>query len=143
MERPRLVPFAPAHLADLGPPVFDRHWMRRFAAAYRPQGPAFTLLEAGRALGCAGLLVEAGEGRAWAFLSDSLRRRPFLLHRTVKRALPALADHYELKSLSAEAHADFAAARRWLERLGFRLEEALPRHAGTTEDYVRYRLWVH
>lgn len=140
MVGPQIVPFEPAHLADLEPPVFDPGQMRRFAAAYRPAGPAFTLMEKRRALGCAGLVIEGSEGRAWAFLSDALRRRPLLLHRTVKRALPALAEHYELKSLSAEAHADFAAARRWLERLGFRNQEILPRFAGTTEDYVRYRL---
>lgn len=134
----RIIPFEPAHLADLDPPVFEPRQMRRFAAAYRPSGPAFTLIEGGRALGCGGLLIEDGEGRAWAFLSDALRQRPLLLHRTVKRALPALAEHYELKSTTAEAHADFTAARKWLERLGFRYDETLPRFAGTTEDYARY-----
>ena len=140
MGGPRIVPFEPAHLADLDPPVFDRRQMQRFAAAYRPAGPAFTLMAEGRALGCAGLLVEGDEGRAWAFLSEALRRCPLLLHRTVKRALPALIDHYDLRQVTAEAHADFAAARRWLERLGFRFEATLPRFAGTTEDYARYRL---
>lgn len=143
MAGPRILPFEPAHLADLEPPVFDPGQMQRFAAAYRPAGPAFTLMESGRALGCAGLIIEGEEGRAWAFLSDALRRRPLLLHRTVKRALPALAEHYELQGITAEAHADFAAARRWLARLGFHYEERLPRFAGTTEDYARYRLWVH
>ena len=143
MNSPRVIPFEPAHLADLEPPVFDYAQMRRFAAAYRPTGPAFTLIQSGQALGCAGLMIEGEEGRAWAFLSDALRCRPLLLHRTVKRALPALANHYELKGMTAEAHADFTAARRWLERLGFHYEETIPRFAGTTEDYVRYRLWVH
>ncbi|MEO3429740.1 hypothetical protein AAFN88_12820 [Pelagibius sp. CAU 1746] len=143
MGGPRVLPFEPAHLADLDPPIFGRRQMQYFAAAYRPAGPAFTLMEGERALGCGGLMIEGEEGRAWAFLSGVLRQRPLLLHRTVKRALPALAEHYELKSLTAEAHAEFAGARRWLERLGFRYEERLPRYAGTTEDYVRYRLWVH
>ncbi len=143
MGDPRILSFEPAHLADLDPPVFDRRQMQRFAAGYRPCGPAFSLIQDGRALGCGGLLVEGGEGRAWAFLSDALRRCPMLLHRTVRRALPALIEHYELKSVTAEAHADFAAARHWLERLGFHYEETLPRYAGTTEDYARYRLWAH
>ncbi|MGD1878325.1 MAG: hypothetical protein ACFB13_12610 [Kiloniellaceae bacterium] len=136
----RVVPFEPAHLADLDPPVFDPAQMQRFAAAYRPAGPAFTLMEGGRALGCGGLLIEGGEARAWAFLSEALRRRPVLLHRTVKRALPALARHYELRTVRAGAHAEFATGRRWLERLGFRFEQICPRFAGTTEDYARYRL---
>lgn len=143
MGGPRIVPFEPTHLADLDPPVFGRREMQRFAAAYRPNGPAFTMMEAGRALGSGGLLVDGGEGKAWAFFSDALRRRPLLLHRTVKRALPALMEHYELCALTAEAHGDFAAARRWLERLGFRHEEMLPGFAGTTENYARYRLWAH
>ncbi|MGF1593837.1 MAG: hypothetical protein ACFCUW_11190 [Kiloniellaceae bacterium] len=139
----RVVPFAPAQLADLEPPVFCRGQLRDFAAAYRPAGPAFSLVEEGRVLGCAGLVLEGTRGRAWAFLSESLRQRPFLLHRTVRRALPALARHYDLEIIDAEAHADFAAARQWLERLGFRHVETLPRFAGTTENYARYRLWVH
>jgi hypothetical protein len=143
MARLRIVPFEPAHLADLDPPAFDRRQLRRFAAAYRPLGPAFTLLDSGRALGSGGVIIEGGEGRAWAFLSDALRHRPLLLHRSVKRALPALMRHYALQSVAAEAHADFAAARHWLERLGFRFEEILPAFAGTTETYVRYRRWVH
>ena len=143
MGGPRIVPFEPAHLADLDPPVFGQTLMQRFATAYRPAGPAFSLVEGGRAIGSGGLLIENGEGRAWAFLSDSLRRRPVLLHRTVKRALPALIEHYGLRAVSAEAHADFAGARRWLDRLGFRYEALLPQFAGTTENYARYRLWVH
>ena len=142
-RRLRVVPFAPAHLADLDPPVFCAAQLRRFAAAYRHAGPAFTLAEQGRALGCGGLLVDGGQGRAWAFLSEALRRRPMLLHRTVKRALPALIGHFDLTSVTAEAHRDFSAARLWLERLGFVYEETLPRFAGSTEDYARYRLWVH
>jgi hypothetical protein len=138
-----VAPFEPVHLADLEPPVFDRRQLQRFAAAYRPAGPAFTLIEAGRALGSGGLIVEGGEARAWAFLSDALRARPMLLHRTVKRALPALMQHYEVLSVVAEAHADFAAARQWLSRLGFHYEEILPAFAGTTESYARYRRWAH
>src|SRR3546814_4158555 len=106
--------FEPAHLVDLEPPVFDRRQMQRFAAGYRTSGPAFTLMEGGRALGSGGLVIEDGEGRAWAFLSTALRGRPLLLHRTAKRALPALMQHYELTSIVAEAHADFVSARRWL-----------------------------
>jgi hypothetical protein len=100
-------------------------------------------MEDGRSLGCGGLLVEGREARAWAFLSDNLRARPVLLHRTVKRALPVLIEHYELRVVAAEAHEDFAAARRWLECLGFDFVEILPRYAGTTENYARYRLWAH
>lgn len=140
MKGAQVVPFKPMHLADIDPPVLDRGQVQRFAAAYYPRGPAFTLLEDGRALGCGGLMLDGNRASAWAFLSDALRRRPQLLHRTVSRALPALMDHYELKSVTAETHIDFAAARRWLERLGFRYEGMTACFAGTTEDYARYCL---
>src|SRR3546814_20363565 len=90
-----------------------------------------------------GMLCEDGECPSWAFRSAALRGRPLLLHRTAKRALPALMQHYELTSIVAEAHADFVSARRWLERLGFHFEECLPGFAGTTETYAGYRLWAH
>ena len=139
----RVVTFEPAHLAGMDPPAFDAAQLQRFAAAYRAAGPAFSLLESGSALGCGGLVIEGREGRAWAFLSARLRARPMLLHRTVSRALPALAGHYDLESVSAEAHVDFTAARSWLRRLGFHFETIVPRCGGTTENYARYRLWVH
>lgn len=137
-----IVAFIPAHLADIDPPVLARSQMQRFAAAYCPAGPAFTLIQKGRALGCAGLILEGRSAKAWAFFSDELRRRPYLLHRTVRRALPALIAHYELKELTAEAHADFRRARVWLERLGLRFDGIAPQFAGTTENYARYCLWV-
>lgn len=143
MPEIRVIAFEPAHLADLDPPAFDEGQLRRFAATYRKCGPAFTVMEAGRALGSGGLVIDGAEGRAWAFLSDRLRCRPALLHRTVKRALPALMRHYRLDIVTAEAHADFVAGRRWLERLGFRHQEDLPGFAGTTETYARYRRWAH
>jgi len=142
MKGPSIVAFEPAHLADIDPPVLLRGQMQRFAAAYRPAGPAFTLMEQGQALGCGGLILEGELGHAWAFLSDILRRRPQLLHRTVSRALPALMQHYDLECLTAEAHVDFSGARRWLVRLGFSFEKVVPRCAGTTENYARYRLWL-
>ncbi|WP_420348610.1 hypothetical protein [Pelagibius sp.] len=142
MAEPQIISFVPAHLADIDPPVLDPAQMQRFASAYRPTGPAFTLTEAGRALGCAGLVLDGRTGRAWAFLSNDLRRRPQLLHRTVSRALPALVDHYDLERVTAEAHKDFTAARRWLERLGFRFAGLAPRYEGTTETYARYCLWA-
>src|SRR3546814_15595266 len=126
MGGPGIVPFEPAHLADLDPPVFGRRQMQRFAAAYRPSGPAFTMMEAGRALGSGGLLIDGGEGKAWAFFSDALRPRPLLLHRTVKRALPALMAHYVICTLTADAHEAVASARRSLTPPGFRLQESLP-----------------
>ena len=143
MGEVRIVVFEPAHLADLDPAAFSRGQLRCFARSYRPAGPAFTLMEDGEALGCGGLVVEGEQAQAWAFFSDGLRARPMLLHRTVKRALPALVAHHGLRSVTAESHADFAAGRRWLERLGFHDEEILPQFAGTTETYARYRLWAH
>ncbi|NIA66970.1 hypothetical protein HBA54_00010 [Pelagibius litoralis] len=142
MKGPQIVAFEPAHLIDIDPPVLLNGQMQRFAAAYRPAGPAFTLVEKGRALGCGGLILDGKLGHAWAFLSDALRRRPQLLHRTVRRALPALIEHYELEAVTAEAHVDFAAAQLWLKRLGFEFEEIAPRFAGTTENYVRYKIWL-
>src|SRR3546814_8648059 len=99
--------FEPAHLVDLEPPVFDRRQMQRFAAGYRTSGPAFTLMEGGRALGSGGLVIEDGEGRAWAFLSTALRGRPLLLHRTAKRALRSEEHTSELQSLMRISYAVF------------------------------------
>lgn len=140
MKGPQVIPFEPVHLADIQPPVLLSRQMRDFAIAYRAAGPAFTMIEERRALGCAGLMLDGEQAHAWAFLSDRLRARRYLLHRTVCRALPALIRHYDLATVTAQAHTDFASARLWLERLGFRAEGSQPNFAGTSETYVRYRL---
>ncbi len=106
----KLVAFEPAHLRQLDPGTAN--------LMPRP-GVAFSLLDADRVLGCAGLVPMAGHAEAWALISDELRARPMILHRLVVRALRMLDDRWPTPLL-AVVQTESRTARNWLERLGFR-----------------------
>ena len=133
-----IVPFEPSHLADIYPPVMTAEQLRKFKAAYRPQGPAYTCMDGDVALGCAGLVIKDGVGHAWAVLSDAIRRRPQLLHRAVLKGMDDALRDYDLTRMEATVHSKFRKAQSWLRRLGFKYEKALPDYLGTGETYLRY-----
>ncbi len=114
-----IVPFEFKHLADIDPPVMDAEQLERFTREYVIPGTAFSGVEAGRVLGCAGIVIRGSAGVAWAVLSDSLRKRPMVLHRAVKRGMRKIIEENGLKRLEASCIEGFESAARWLERLGF------------------------
>ena len=75
--------------------------------------------------------MDGDEGLGWLLLSDEIRRRPFTLHRVVKRTVDRLLDETVVKRLRADVPHGFAAGHRWIRRLGFA-------RAAETEHYVRY-----
>lgn len=131
-------PFRLADLARLDPPALTAAQLDGLRGLPLPPGRAYTLEdagagEAGRVLGCAGVLAPPGGrvGRAWAILGEELRRRPLVLHRRVLRLLPRIAVELGLDRIEARVRADFPAGRAWLGRLGFRRPEpASPDDAG-------------
>lgn len=118
-----IVPFEPRHLLDIEPPVITQDELRVIEKSYRQLGPAFTGVEAGRAIGCAGVVIDGKNGRVWAVLSDSIRGKPFALHRAVKSGLELIVEQHGIERLEATCLAQFVTAQRWLERLGFRLAD--------------------
>ena len=125
-----LIPFEPAHLALIGDaPAWlaePRHWR-----CLTPGG-ALTLVGGDGVLGCGGLVAVGGDrAEAWVVLSNTLRRRPVVLHRAVARALAVA----PFACVGATVRRGFAAGQRWVERLGFVAVGA------TAGDYVRYERW--
>lgn len=133
-----IVPFEPEHLAQIDPPAMTAWQVRRFAETYESGGPAFTGIEGGVVLGCAGVVVEEGVGRAWACFSDAIRERPMVLHRAIVRGLRAVEQTHNPSHIETTVYERFPRARQWLERLGFRFEEELQNRWGTGMTYLRY-----
>lgn len=140
-----LVPFEPGHIGAIDAGPFERLATEgidpdRLARGLRVPGPAFTLVDDdGVPLGAGGLMpLWRGVARGWIYASDRLRARPVQLHRAVARGL-ALADAaFDLHRIEISVHADFAASRRWVERLGFRFEGVMPGYGPNKDSYVRY-----
>ncbi|MDJ0944233.1 MAG: hypothetical protein QNJ30_12245 [Kiloniellales bacterium] len=116
-------PFRLADLARLDPPALTAGQLAGLQGLPLPPGRAYTAEEAGRPLGCAGVLAPPGGrvGRAWAILGEELLGRPLVLHRRVLSRLPAIAAELGLDRIEAAVRTDYPAGRAWLERLGFRL----------------------
>ena len=122
-----LVPFRPEHLAEIEPPAVTPEQLALYCRHYRPCGPAWTGIAAGRVVGCGGIVLdEHGGGAVWAILSHPVRTAA--VHRAALRLLNrgAMPCH-----LAAAARADWPGACRWLERLGFR-------DLGIEGEYRRY-----
>ncbi len=137
-----IVPFDPSDLVHIHPPMLTPAQWLAFAAGYRDAGPAYTLVDGDTVLGCAGVMVSGRIGLAWAALSDAIRARPLVLHRTVKRKLNQVVTQLDLKQVVSTVNNDFAAGRRWIERLGFCQEGILTDYMGSGETHVRYVLYL-
>lgn len=108
-----LAPFEPAHLAALQVPALLRPMLHVFAIGYRASGPALTFVERDRFIGCAGLMIEGSEARAWGFFTAPLSRRALKrLHRSFRRSLPKLKRLHGLGAIQAEVHPDDIFGRR-------------------------------
>lgn len=129
------LPFEPRHLA----PFMAPENLDYVAAHWRARGPAITLLEKGRVLGCAGAVIEGRRAHLWAALTEELRARPALLYRTAHRFIDQVEADHRPEALEATAHREFLKARNWLRHLGFQ-----PQGEETMggEPYVRYVKWL-
>jgi hypothetical protein len=141
----RIVPFEPRHLARIEAGPFERLAVEGLdfdwpASGAPIPGPAFTLIDLdGTPLGAGGLVpLWRGVAQGWIFASDRLRRHPVTLHRTVQHGLALAEAGLALHRIQITVHEDFAASRRWVERLGFRFEGRMPGYGPNRDTYLRY-----
>lgn len=146
----RIVPFEPRHLADIAPGPFEALALDGLPAGALARGcavpgAALTALDAaGRPLGAFGLMpMWTGVAQGWVFASDSLRAFPVALHRTVARALDAGERLMRLHRIQVSVHENFHTSRRWVERLGFACEGAMPGFGPNGDTYYRYARLRH
>ena len=119
----RIVPYRAEHLLELvlqpaqawlAPIVTDE-----YRAALERAGPAFTALDGGRVVGCAGIIEHwPGRGVAWAMLAADIGPGFVALHRAARRYLDLKAP----RRLEIAVERRFAAGRRWALLLGFERE---------------------
>lgn len=90
-------------------------------------GQAYTAMDNGAPIACAGFIRRQGKTFVWATLSEVGPRKFVGLHRVVRRYLD---DHPE--TVEAFVDCSFEAGRRWMALLGFE-------PAGEVEGFVRYQ----
>lgn len=133
-----VVPFEVWHLAQIDPPALSVEDVAQFEALFATSSPAYTAMDGGRVLGCAGVQIVGEVGYAWAALSDAMRERPISLHRAIVRGLRDVEREYGLRSVEITVYEKFERAKTWAERLGFCFVEEQPNQFGTDMTYLRY-----
>jgi hypothetical protein len=139
-----IIPFKPAHLSRVAPQraqegvagAIDRATADSLALSEL----AFSAAEAGRIVGCAGIVpLWPGVGQAWAVLSDAALSHPVILTRAVQRELAHIETKLALRRVQATVAEDHVEGRRWLAWLGFEVEGLMRNYGpGGNGDYWLY-----
>lgn len=139
---PILVPFKAPHLVALQPrdEVGPDGWAQ--ARQKETMGPAFTLLDGDRILGCAGVVIAwPGVGLGWVVLTEEIRPYGLWLTRHVRCILRDIMRAYRLHRVEAAILCGNERNLRWAEAFGFRPEGGIARaYTSDRRDAVRYQL---
>jgi len=104
-------------------------------------GPAFTALADGVLLGSAGLILHwKGVAEVWLLPTPYIADHPLFVFRSFRRCLWEMIRLHRLRRVQALVSADVPINHRWVERLGFTLEGAMPRYGPFGETHLRYAL---
>lgn len=132
-------PFKPEHIENLliqpaqafmRPLMSNPDYGRTLA-----MGPAYSALEGGLVLGCAGVIpLWDNRAEAWALMGADLKRHFVRIHRAALRFL----DGCPIRRIEAHCDADFCDAKTWLELLGFQYEGFMRAFTPDGRDALRY-----
>lgn len=123
------------HLVEMGEGDMEQNQARL-------QGKAYAFLVDGKVEAAGGIaLLWKGVGKAWTVMTERCHESGLLMrriHQAVSIMFPKVREIMELERVEAEALA--GAPCKWLERLGFKLEGAMPKYR-SGETYFRFG-WV-
>lgn len=112
-----------------------------YAEFYARKGPAFTGWYGDKPIACAGIVTFwKGVGEGWALTSPLVAKFPCAFHRGIRKKLDELTTEFCLRRIQVAIPRSHHVSRRWIVKLGFRKESAMPLYGpeGTEAAYVRY-----
>jgi len=102
-------------------------------------GWAYALIDDGIVLGAGGIWpVWDGVGEAWAIITEDLKKRPLLLHKTVSAYLEKLRVENNLHRVQCIVLCGFIKAESWAHALGFIHEGIMHEYGPTRLSYHRF-----
>lgn len=133
-----IAPFAAAHVAL----VTDRKDLHGMAGQLERIGPAWTLVDDGDVLACAGYgSMWTGTAEGWAIVrSDLTRLQRLRVARAFLTDVPRRVKDAGLRRLQASVVADNGLALRLARRLGMSEEGYMRRYGPQGEDHIRFAL---
>lgn len=79
-----------------------------------------------------------GVGEAWTFMTSSLHKYRFSVHKHVYRLLNDIINRHKLYRVQAVINASHQAALDWIEALGFEKEGLMKKYGPDGQDYYMY-----
>lgn len=102
-------------------------------------GPAFTGFLNDTPIACAGLnIVWSGVAEGWVFSGKLVNSYPLFFHRSIARELNRLIVAHKLHRVQVHIPESHVVSCRWIQRLGFHFEAALPKYGQNSETYLCY-----
>ena len=109
------------------------------ATLYAENGPAFTGFVGEIPIAVAGIMIPwPGLGTAWSFTTPQVAAFPCTFHRAVKRKIEEIAKERNLRRLQMDVPQSHTVSRRWVLRLGFQSEGAMPCYGPDGETWIRF-----
>ena len=142
MTRPYLVPFKAEHMLEFV--NRDTNTRAEFAYALTRErgGPAFTARVGEDILGCAGVILQwPGVGYVWVALDKRAAQYGVWITRTVRHILNDVIRIFNLHRVEAVVLSDDLTNLRWIQTLGFKIENDIAQMYTTDKrDVVRFEL---
>jgi len=136
----KVTPFVPSDYQEATAGAVSMGNPQVVAEMFATKGPAFTARQGACVIACAGvMLFWPGVGEAWSVLSPCAAEHP-MIHRHVKRGLAGIIESHGLWRVQATVLDGFAKGERWITRLGFQFESAMPAFGPKGETYNRYAI---
>jgi hypothetical protein len=146
-KTPEIVPFKAEHYVAL----YDKYYVMRqgldpnaVGRTFEEMGPAFSGFYQGKLIACGGILIPwAGLGEAWCTVSRDVRvfgaMATFI---KMEMVFKGIISENHLRRVQADVDAENRRSIKFVERLGFLPEFAMPKFGPNGETYTRYVLFT-
>jgi hypothetical protein len=140
-EAAQVLPFRADHLRALTLQPAQAAWRGRIDGetgdALEQGGLAWTLMRAGRVIGCGGVIDRgSGRGEAWALIAQDAGPAMLAATRAVRRYFQTA----PFRRIEAATACRFAPGRRWAEMLGFQPEGVMRAFCEDGDDAMRWAI---
>lgn len=141
----RLIPFHPDHLNRMVIREFEAGEMlllgnaKERACEYLTYGPAFTGICGEQFIGCGGLIILwPGVAEAWAVSTLLWPSKALSVHKAILTSLNELSATLGLWRIQTAVNEAHQVSCKWVERLGFKFEGAMPGYGPDGATYLRF-----
>lgn len=143
--KPRIIPFEFGHLKGLQAREFESRELDLLdnlegrTRDYLSRGMGYTCFIGSQVLVIAGMFIQwRGLAEVWSITTPLVTAYPLAFHRAISHGLKVMAQSMGIRRIQVAIHADHQVSHRWIQRLGFKWEGAMPGYGPDGATYVRF-----